>query len=145
MRPDPGPDRDKLRQKIQFVRDSLRELESIRERGRAAFLSDSILQAAAVRNLQVAIEAILDAANHIVAREGLGIPETYRQSVELLIRAGILPHERADDLARMVRFRNRAVHLYDDIQPDEIQGILDEHLDDFEMVIESLVRRYLRG
>ncbi|MBI4486041.1 MAG: DUF86 domain-containing protein, partial [Acidobacteria bacterium] len=56
-----------LRRKIQFVRDSVRRLESIRGEGKAAFLASHVLQAAAVRNLQVAIEAILDAANHIIA------------------------------------------------------------------------------
>ena len=108
-------------------------------------LADPILQAAAVRNLQIAIEAILDAANHIVAREGLGLPETYWQSIELLIRAGILPADRTGDLARMVRFRNRAVHLYDDIVPVEVRAILEHHLGDFDVVVRALVHRYLSG
>ena len=143
MPPEPGPDREKLRQKIQFIRDCVGRLEAIRARGADAFRADPILQDAAVRNLQIGIEAMLDAANHIVAREGLGLPETYWQSVELLIRGGILPADRADDLARMVRFRNRAVHLYDDIVPGEVHEILEHRLEDFEMIVRALVQRYL--
>lgn len=45
-------DRDKLRQKIQYIRDSVRRLEEIRARGEEAFLADPILQAAATRFLQ---------------------------------------------------------------------------------------------
>jgi hypothetical protein len=48
--PDPGPDREILRRKVQFVRDSVRQLESIRSEGEQAFLASDVLQAAAVRN-----------------------------------------------------------------------------------------------
>lgn len=142
MPPDAEPDREKLRHKIQFIRDAVRGLEDIRDRGETAFKADPVLQDAAVRRLQVGIEAMLDAANHIVAREGLGLPETYRQSIELLIATGILPADHTEDLLRMVRFRNRAVHLYDTIDAPEIWEILTSHLGDFELVVQTLVRRY---
>lgn len=144
--PQPGaaPDPAKLRHQIQFVRDTLRRLGEIRARGPEAFLSDHILQAAAVRGLQIGVEAVLDAANHIIAREGLGLPRTYQESIDLLIRHGVLPRDRADAFAVMVRFRNRAVHLYDEIDPAEILRILDGHLGDFEAFIAAIVERYLR-
>jgi hypothetical protein len=59
--PEPGsPDPEKIRQKVQFLRDALRQLEQIRERGEERLASDPILLAAAIRYLQVGIEAILD-------------------------------------------------------------------------------------
>lgn len=140
--PRSGPDPDVLRQKVQFVRDTLRRLEGVRASGRADFLDDPILQAAATRFLQIGVEAILDAANHVIAREGLGLPKTYQEAVEILIREGILPRERSEDLIRMVRFRNRAVHLYDDIDPGEIWSIIDGHLDDFEVFVRAMAERY---
>lgn len=135
-------DPDKLRQKIQYIRDAVRRLEEIRDRGREAFLADSIIQAAATRYLQTGIEAMLDAAHHIVAREGLGLPQTYRAAIDLLIRHGILPQDKAETFRRMVKFRNRAVHLYDEIDPGEIYSILEHHLTDFEDFVEMLVKRY---
>jgi len=68
---DTGPDRDKLREKIQFIRGTLRQLDEIRDKGRDAFLADRVPQLAAVRCVQIAVEAVLDSANHIIAREGL--------------------------------------------------------------------------
>lgn len=137
-----GPDREILRQKVQFVRDTLRHLEEVKREGREAFLDDWKSQSAATRALQVGIEAILDAANHIIAREGLGLPKTYQEAIDTLVREGILPRERSDRFTRMVRFRNRAVHLYDDIDPAEIWRILQDDLGDFEAVIEALAAKY---
>lgn len=135
-------DRDKIRSKLQFISEARRQLEQIHARGEKAFLSDPILQAAAVRNLQVGIEAMLDTANHILAREGIAVPGTYRQAVEALLREGILPASHGQAFLRMVSFRNRAVHLYDSVDPQEIAHILDGHLGDFDAFINAINRRY---
>ena len=135
-------DRDKLRQKIQYIRDALRRLEEIRARGESAYLADSLLQAASIRYLQTGIEAMIDAANHIVARQGLGLPLTYAQALELLVREGILPRDRNAVYKEMVKFRNRAVHLYDEIDPGEVYRILENHLGDFEGFIQVIVQRF---
>ena len=137
------PDPDKIRQKVQFLRDALRQLEQIRERGEPEVVGDPILQAAAIRYLQVGIEAVLDTANHIIARGGLGLPKTYHEALELLFQEGILPAEKAGDFGEMVGFRNRAVHLYQQIEPAEVWKILEEDLEDFELFIRAMVERYL--
>lgn len=139
-----GPDRDVLRQKIEHVQESLRRLRAIGEEGEERFLADWKFEAAATRNLQVGIEAILDAANHIIARERLGLPKTYGDAIRILVREGILPRDKEEDLVRMVRFRNRAVHLYAEIDAQEVWAILDQNLGDFEVVTQALVRRYFR-
>lgn len=56
--PERQPDREVLRQRLQFVRDALGRLEEIRAHGEGDFLSSHLLQDAAVRNLQVGIEAL---------------------------------------------------------------------------------------
>lgn len=135
-------DSGKLRTKIDFIREAVRRLEEIRARGREGFLTDPILQPAAERNLQVAIEAILDTASHILAREGLGVPKTYREAMEILLRAGILPASHRESFLKMSSFRNRLVHIYDEIDPAEVFSILENHLDDFETFIRAITRRY---
>ncbi len=139
---EPVVDREKLRQKIQFIRDAVRRLGEVRGKGREAFLADDLLQAAAVRWLQVGIEAVVDAANHIIAREGLGLPKTYSEAVEILAREKILPSDRAGTFVKMVRFRNRAVHLYDQIDAPEVFDIIENDLGDFEAFISAITTRY---
>lgn len=139
-----GVDLEKLRQKVQYVRDSVRHLSEMRAGGREAFLADRILEAAATRYLHTGIEAMIDAANHIISREGLGLPKTYHEAMSLLLRERILPREMASTLEQMVKFRNRAVHLYDEISPEEIWEIIEHHLGDFDRFLEAIVRRYFK-
>lgn len=132
----------RLRPKIDHVRERLRRLRAVRERGRETFLDDELLQDAAVRNLQTAIEAVLDMANHIVARGGMGTPESYRDAIEILLDRGILPEGRGDAFRAMIGFRNRAVHLYDEVDAESVFEILEDDLGDFELFIGRVVDRY---
>jgi len=135
-------DPEKLLNKRQFIRGAVQRLEEIRARGREAFLADPLLQDAALRNLQVAIEAMIDAANHIIAREGLGVPRRYRDSMDLLVEHGILPAEHKETFRRMTSFRNRIVHLYEDVDPEEVADVLEHRLGDFEIFLTALAKRY---
>ncbi len=135
-------DLDKVRTKLQYVRDTVRRLEDIRSRGREAFLSDEIVQSATERYLQVGIEAILDLAGHIIAREGLAVSTTHREAMETLLREGILPASHKEIFLRMVSFRNRIVHLYDRLDPGQIFTILENNLGDFETFIRAITQRY---
>ena len=136
-------DADKVRQHVQFVRATLPKLRHLRDQGRAAFMADPISEPAAVRLLHTAIEALIDVANHVIAREGLGIPRSYADTIEILVAAKVLPAERKSTFLQMVRFRNRAVHLYDEIDPSEVFAILENDLDDFEEFLAPIVERYL--
>lgn len=139
------PDRGKLRDKLQFIRSHVSFLRSIRDEGRERFLERQTLLYASIRSIQIAVEAMLDAANHIVAREGLGTPKTYREAMDLLVEAGTLPRDKSDSFRKMVGFRNRAVHLYDEIATEEVWKIVDEELGDFEAFVQAITKRYFRS
>ena len=94
---------------------------------------------AATRLLQISIEAVLDISQHIVARKHLGVPKTYRESIELLAKSGILSKKQLPNLINMIKFRNRAVHLYDDISGEEVYKIIQHRLPDFEYFIGFVV------
>jgi len=80
--------------------------------------------------LQLAIQAALDVASHIVSDEALGEPLTNRQLFDLLARAGWLQGEMADRLSRMAGFRNVLVHGYDEVDLAIVEDILRHRLDD---------------
>jgi uncharacterized protein YutE (UPF0331/DUF86 family) len=135
----------KLRSHLDFIRSNLRKLEKIRSKGRSAFIEDEVSQAAVARWLQTAIEAAIDIANHVIAREGLGVPKAYSETMEILVREGVLPSDRREAFLAMVRFRNRVVHLYDEVDTNEIWNIIDSELSDFEDFIAPIVARYFAG
>jgi uncharacterized protein YutE (UPF0331/DUF86 family) len=140
----PPVDHDKLRSHVDYVRGNLRRLEQLRESGRAQFLDDDVAQAAAARWLQTAVEAMIDMANHIIAREGLGVPRAYSETMEILLREGVLPGDRRDAFLAMVRFRNRVVHLYDEVDPEGIWTIIEDDLGDFDAFIAAIAARYFK-
>jgi len=56
--------------------------------------------------LQIAVQAALDAASHIVSDERLGEPRSDRELFDLLARAGFLGDDLAARLQDMAGFRN---------------------------------------
>lgn len=80
--------------------------------------------------LQVAIQAALDVASHIVADARLGEPSSNRQLFELLVGAGWIAAEQVGALRAMAGFRNILVHGYADVDLDVVRTVLRDHLED---------------
>lgn len=80
--------------------------------------------------LQIAIQAALDVASHVVSDERLGEPATNRALFDLLARSGWLTPALADTLHRMVGFRNILVHGYDDVDLRVVEDVVANRLDD---------------
>lgn len=82
--------------------------------------------------LQVAIQAVLDVASHIVSDERLGEPETNRDLFVRLERAGWLDGELSRALQRMAGFRNVLVHGYAEVDVRIVEQAARSGLEDLE-------------
>ncbi len=80
--------------------------------------------------LQLAIQAALDVASHIVSDDRLGEPSTNSQLFEILVRHGWIPEELSDTLRQLVGFRNILVHGYSDVDLDIVRQIVETDLGD---------------
>ena len=89
------------------------------------------------------IEAIIDIAQHVVARERWGVPGSSAEAVRYLVQHGLLNTTQEPSLVQMVKFRNRIVHLYLEVDDAEINRILQENLDDIKAFVRSVVNKYL--
>ncbi len=136
-------DKVKVRQKLQFMRQRIRDLERFKGMELEEFKSDWMYSAAATRMLQVAIEALLDICAHITTREGWGLPKTYGEAVSIAVSNGLIPREMEDIFKDMARFRNRIVHIYDEVDDEEIWNIIRNNLQDFRPFITNVIERYL--
>jgi len=85
-----------------------------------------------VLNLQRAVQAAVDLAIHIVASEGLGLPDTIKDNFKFLKKAGIINEELAQRMESMVGFRNIAIHDYQAIDGNILKSILSNNLKDLE-------------
>jgi uncharacterized protein YutE (UPF0331/DUF86 family) len=81
--------------------------------------------------LQIAIQAALDVASHVVSDGRLGEPRTNRELFDLLARDRWIDGSLADSLRRMVGFRNVLVHGYDDVDLRVVEDVVNNRLDDF--------------
>ena len=92
--------------------------------------------------LQLAIQAALDVASHIVSDERLGEPQTNRDLFDLLANAGWLTADHAGTLKNMAGFSNVLVHGYADVDLGVVRSVLASHLDDL-AAFEVTIRRRL--
>ena len=80
--------------------------------------------------LQIAIQAALDVASHIVSDERLGEPRTNRELFSLLVRGGVLPEALAERLGAMAGFRNVLVHGYGDVDLAVVKDVVENRTGD---------------
>jgi uncharacterized protein YutE (UPF0331/DUF86 family) len=90
--------------------------------------------------LQIAIQAALDVASHIVSDLRLGEPRTNRELFDLLQRDGWFEPALGTTLRNMAGFRNVLVHGYDDVDLDVVRDVLVNHLDDFQAFVAAIRR-----
>jgi len=132
-------DRDLVFAKVETLERSLARIDSARTR---AGLDELDRQDIIVLNLQRGVQAMLDLAAHVVAREGLGVPDELAASFELLKRAGILDADLAERMRRMTGFRNVAVHEYRKLDPAVVESIVRERLGDLRAFAKVVLERF---
>jgi uncharacterized protein YutE (UPF0331/DUF86 family) len=125
------PDRDVVLAKVDIIQ---RYLRRIRETtGLDPNSLDNIdKQDIFVLNLQRAVQAAIDLAAHIVASEGIGLPEAIKDNFRLLRNAGIIGDSLTSRMESMSGFRNIAIHDYQAMSIDILKSILSKHLKDLE-------------
>jgi len=88
--------------------------------------------------LQLAIQAALDVANHIVADDRLGEVTSYGELFELMAAAHWISTDLATKLRSMAGFRNLLVHGYGDIDLSIVRRIVEEDLNDLVVFVGSV-------
>ncbi|WP_227762723.1 type VII toxin-antitoxin system HepT family RNase toxin [Zhaonella formicivorans] len=134
-------DKEKIRSKIQLIEQNLTKLKELGKYSLEEFTGDFRNVEAAKHLLQVNVEAMIDIANHIIARNRWRTPETSVESFRILERNGYFTSRELNILNQMVKFRNRVVHLYHTVDDNEIYKILQEHLDDFSVFVKAIVTK----
>lgn len=118
------------RAKIETLKEMLRGMESLPLATLADFTADPRMPAAGESYLRRGLEALLDLGRHLLAK-GFGIAAVeYKAVPARLAEVGILDSQQASLLTRMAGYRNRLVHEYHQVQPDELFRILTEHRSD---------------
>ncbi len=129
-------DRALIAKKLSFIETCVRELQSL---ARPEEIRRDVRQERFVEHtLQIAIQAALDVAGHIVSDERLGEPRTNQELFELLERYGWIPAELSTSLRRMAGFRNVLVHGYEVVDLAIVETIVTDHLGDLLQFVSAI-------
>ncbi|MDP2767088.1 MAG: DUF86 domain-containing protein [Candidatus Methanoperedens sp.] len=127
-----------IKRKAAEIKNAIEGLKSVASAGKGAFLSNPTTIDASKYRLLVAIEAAFSICNHIAARLGKKIPESYSDCFIILWEEGFVPKELSDRLARMAKFRNMLVHLYWEIDDAKVFEIIEKDSKDLYEFIETM-------
>jgi uncharacterized protein YutE (UPF0331/DUF86 family) len=127
--------------RIGRIRKCVAALETIRRtHSKQQFLADEMVQAAAERNMQVAIQSVLDICNHIVADMKLEVPDEDKGALRIMASRKLISHPLAKTLTSMAGMRNVLVHEYLDVDQNRLYATMSRNLDDFEKLIEAVLK-----
>lgn len=134
-------DRYIVRARIAKIREYAALLRKIRSLAdEAHFVADPLVYGNAERYLQLAIQAVLDVSNHVVADMKLDLPGDNHALFELLADRKVLPSKLAKKLTAMAGFRNVLVHEYLEIDRHRVYRVLQQDLSDFEKFIRAVTK-----
>ena len=137
----------RVRENLSLIGSFLEKLGRLAALSKAEFLADVRNPAAAESFLRRSIEAMFDISRHILSKSYEFKSLEYKDVAQALGAKKIVPPEYADTLVKMAGYRNRMVHYYKEIKPDELHDILQKDLRDIErflVEIEKFLRNYLR-
>lgn len=131
---------DVILNKAAIIERCLKRITEEMGRNRTTWKTNFTVQDSILLNLQRACEASIDLANFIIKKRKLGIPQTSRESFELLYTANIIDQTLATKMKHMVGFRNVAVHEYQTLNLDVLESIIENHLHDFREFSSTIIR-----
>ncbi len=134
-------DPEALRSRLRRPDRCVRVLRTLGSAPLARFTAEEALRDRAERNLQVAIQACLDVASHLVSSLGWGDPASYEDALVLAGRNLGLEPAFLDGFRKFAGLRNLLVHDDLSIDPERLHGALGR-VGDFEVFARAVVAAF---
>lgn len=129
---------DKITRLISEMRKAAGRLYDLKTLDKNSFLSDPDKIGSAKYNFVVAIETAIDICNHVISQNGLRAPDDYADAFQVLREQGVFDKDFTNELKEMARFRNRLIHLYWEIDDEQVHEILQSRLSDFKVFLDKV-------
>jgi uncharacterized protein YutE (UPF0331/DUF86 family) len=124
--------------RLAIARRAVEDLRALPARELQEFLSDRRNAGAADSYFRRAIEALFDAARHLLAKAYGQAGLEYRQVARACVERGlVVDRQLGERLVQMAGFRNRLTHHYDEVTGEEMFGLLATGPRDLEAVAEE--------
>jgi len=129
---------DKIAKLISEMRKAVNRLHSLKTLDRDIFLNDPDKISSAKYNFVVAVESAIDICNHVISQNSYRVPDDYADTFQVLAEHGAFDKDFINSLKEMARFRNRLIHLYMEIDDEQVYNILRSRLDDFKTFLDGI-------
>jgi len=113
-----------------LIDNSLNRLEEFARQSLTEFLIHPDNYAIAEHHLRICLEALFDMGRHILVKTGFGKPSDYREILIMLSRQSVIPADFLENVKVMAGYRNRLVHMYNEIGGAEMYEIISHGLSD---------------
>ncbi|MBI5193209.1 MAG: DUF86 domain-containing protein [Nitrospirae bacterium] len=124
--------KEKVSRKLNNLREYVGYLNGYRNSTMEDLKRDHTLRGAVERYMHLSAECVIDVAEMMISELELRKPEEYKESIDILGEAGIIPDEFAYSFSPVAGLRNILVHEYTKIDLEEIHRHLQKDLPDFE-------------
>jgi len=121
-----------IRKRLNKLDEYLSILRRLQEHTFDEFVENPEKYGSVERFLHLAIEAVTDMGNHVIADLELGVVNWYSDIPTILDEKGYLGRSLKDKWIRMIGFRNTLVHDYVDIDRRIVYEVLRNNLKDLE-------------
>lgn len=135
-------DADLIKRKILLLEGKKRDLAAFPARNLLAFKKDVMLQKAVEKVLEEMVQICLDIGKHIVADEGMSLPDSNAGIFDVLKANGVISATTVSVMKKMIGFRNVLVHMYEKIDVESVYVNYTKRLSDFN-VFSAEVAKYL--
>lgn len=136
----PRYDQERMIRLVFQLRNSTERLRRLSELDQTAFTRDPDKTGSAKYHFIVAIEACIDICNHVISRNGYRAPEDYADTFAVMGEVEAFDQGFVDELKKMAKFRNRLVHIYWEVDDEQLYEILQNRLGDFNRFLDAMAR-----
>lgn len=134
-----GIDLDLVRQRLIYITHSLRFLQKVADADPGDFARDEVRVAAAESHLRRALEAVFDIGRHFLAKSGhTDLAAEYRSIARGLADIGVVSPSLGESLVELARYRNRLVHLYDQVTEQELYATISTRLGELRAFVRAV-------
>lgn len=124
---------------LRYIETCIQELKPFSAMTEELFLSDRKNPPFVESYLRRSLEAVFDIGRHILAKT-YGFREVeYKTIAKELGERGVITKELSDVLYTMAGYRNRMVHFYKEVTPEELHHIIVYNLKDFDKFAKEIV------
>lgn len=121
----------KVRGILSQIEEAIKELERLSNLNIKEFTGSKNNYIIAEHYLRRSLEGILTIGSHFLSRLGAKTKD-YQEIILSLGKYGLIPKEFAEKNRNLAGYRNRLVHIYWEVTPEELYTVIKQHLEDID-------------